>query len=286
MENSHCYHFEKRVYNRDGYFDSFVSATYILTMTTSTRKEQWEDQIRKFTPTKIVYIVYNKGFKKCKKNLRMQIPPYDLIDSNIQVMNHAIQNRYSNILVLEDDFIFNEKIKSKKVVEDIRSVFNRNKNKKFYYSLGLIPIIIYPNPFFKNNTLSGLLTTTSHANLYPIEICQDILKNRKYLDYIHWDNFLWIYKNYFYRTALCYQIFPETENKKNWTINKDGKTNIILYVIFYYVDILFKILNLDKRPQPGFNYIYNTVIIGDFLVVFILILVIIYYLFKRIISNV
>jgi len=286
MENSHCYHFEKRIYNRDGFFDSFVNATYILTLTTSKRKEQWEDQLRNFTPTKIVYIVYNQGFKKCKKNLPMQIPPYDLMDSNIQVMNHAVQNRYSNILVLEDDFIFDEKVKSQKVAEDIRAVFDRNKNKKFYYNLGVIPIIIYPSLYIQNNTLRGLLTTAAHANLYPIEICQDILKNKKYLNYIQWDSFLLIYKKYFYRTPLCYQIFPETENKKYWSINKDGKTNIILYVIVYCTDIFHKILNLDKRPQPGFNIIYNTVIIGQYLLVYIIILIIVYYVFKRIISNV
>ena len=38
---------------------------------------------------------------------------YDIIDANIYIFNHAKQNNYSNILVLEDDFIFSSEITNK-----------------------------------------------------------------------------------------------------------------------------------------------------------------------------
>lgn len=278
MENSHCYHFEKRVYNMEGFFDNFVDATYILTMTTSKRKEEWENQIRTYTPTKTIYIVYNQGFKKCTKNLPLQIPPLDLIDSNIQVMNHAIQNRYKNILVLEDDFIFDEEVKNPKVAQDIESVFNKNKNTKFYYSLGIIPVGIYPS-LLTDNTLRSWLSFVSHANIYPIETCIDIIKNKKYLKSINWDNFLLIYKNYFYITPLCYQIFPETENRKYWTVNNDGKFNIISYFNDYCINSIHKILKLDEKYQPGFSIIYYTNIIINYLVALLIVIITVYFVY-------
>jgi len=42
MKNSDCYTFEKRQYN-NGFFDSFVNTTYILTMENSKRKDDYEN---------------------------------------------------------------------------------------------------------------------------------------------------------------------------------------------------------------------------------------------------
>jgi len=143
MQNSHCYTFEKREYN-NGFLDSFVDATYILTMENSKRKDNYENQLKEFIPTKTIYIVHNKGYKKCNKTLTKEIPPYDLIDAYLNTMNHSLENNYNNILILEDDFIFNKKIKDNKIINDIKYLFDNNVNKSFYFSLGLQPTLFIP----------------------------------------------------------------------------------------------------------------------------------------------
>ncbi len=130
MQNSHCYTFEKREYN-NGFLDSFVDATYILTMENSKRKDNYENQLKEFIPTKTIYIVHNKGYKKCNKILPKEIPPCDLIDANLNAMNHTLKNNYNNILILEDDFIFNKKIKDPNIINEIKYFFNKKKMKSF-----------------------------------------------------------------------------------------------------------------------------------------------------------
>ena len=59
------------------------------------------------------FIVYNKGYKNCKKILPKQMPLYDIIDANENAFEHSLQNNFNNILILEDDFIFSERLKDK-----------------------------------------------------------------------------------------------------------------------------------------------------------------------------
>ena len=122
MQNSQCYIFEKRQYS-NGFLDSFVDATYILTMENSKRKDDYENQLKEFIPTKTIYIVHNKGYKKCDKILYKNTPNYDLIDANLNAMNHSLKNNYNNILILEDDFIFNKEIKNNKIINEIKHLF-------------------------------------------------------------------------------------------------------------------------------------------------------------------
>ena len=63
MINSHCYDFEIIKY-KYGLLDSFVDATYILTMTDGKRRKNINEQLKKYIPTNKVFIVYNKGYKK------------------------------------------------------------------------------------------------------------------------------------------------------------------------------------------------------------------------------
>jgi hypothetical protein len=63
-------------------------------------------QLNEYQPTNTVYILFNKGYKKCKKQDFITNPPYDLVDANLNIFKHAKENNYDNILILEDDFIF------------------------------------------------------------------------------------------------------------------------------------------------------------------------------------
>ena len=97
----------------------------------SKRKLDYENQLKKYIPTKIVYIVVNKGYKKCAKNLVKQQSNYDLMDANLNIMNHVLKNNYENILILEDDFIFNDVLIESKILNEIKDFLIKIKIKIF-----------------------------------------------------------------------------------------------------------------------------------------------------------
>ena len=48
---------------------------------------------------------------------------------------------------------------------------------------------------------------------------------------------------------LCYQTYPNTENKLTW-LEKDN------FLIGYLKEAVITVLNLDKEPEPGFTILY------------------------------
>jgi len=279
--NDKCFNYEKRHY-KNGFFDSFVDATYILTMENSKRKLDYENQLKKYIPTKIVYIVVNKGYKKCAKNLVKQQPNYDLIDANLNIMNHSLKNNYENILILEDDFIFNDALIESKIVNEIKDFFNNNKNKNFYFNLGSCPSLfnIIPN----KNIYKCILTFTTHGVIYKKNLILEILNDKniyiKNDNYIHIDSYINKYSGYFYKIPLVFQTFPETENQKFWT------TNNILSKI---TKLQNKYLNIDGssnnyyKIKNGWYKMYSIIFFFNYLLNIIgasIILLILYYLYK------
>jgi len=279
--NDKCFNYEKRYY-KNGFFDSFVDATYILTMENSKRKLNYENQLKKYIPTKIVYIVVNKGYKKCTKKLVKQRPNYDLIDANLNIMNHSLKNNYENILILEDDFIFNDALIESKILNEIKDFFNNNKNKNFYFNLGPSPSLfnIIPN----KNIYKCILTFTTHGVIYKKNLILDILNDKniyiKNDNYIHIDRYISKYSGYFYKIPLVFQTFPETENQKFWT------TNDILSKI---TKLQNKYLNIDGSSNDyyviknGWYKLYSILFFFNYLLNIIgasIILLILYYLYK------
>jgi len=65
-ENSKCYNFNKITY-ANGLLDDAVDATYIIHLEGNGRYEDILKQLDLYQPTKIVYIVFNKGYKNCSK---------------------------------------------------------------------------------------------------------------------------------------------------------------------------------------------------------------------------
>jgi hypothetical protein len=278
MINKHCYKFKHIKYN-EGILDSFIDATYILTLVGSERINSINKQLEYLIPTKNIFIIYNKGYKKCNKVLYKQNSINDIIDANINTFKHSLENNFNNILILEDDFIFSEKLKDKNIINEIEVFFNNNQNKIFYYSLGTYPAIFYPNINIFNNTYKGIFCTLSQANLYNKKTIIEILKNINNMN-IHWDIYLSSnYNNYFYKYPLIYQTFPETENKKLWY-----SSNFIKYID----DQRIKYLKLDKQPQPGFNIMYNFFFTLNYIfwiLIFIILFYIIYFIYHNFINK-
>jgi hypothetical protein len=268
-----CYHFEN-IITQNGLLDKCIDATYIIFLEgNEERKSNIKNQLEKLQPSKKIHILNNKGFKKCKKNLKEQTPKCDLIDCFVKVFNDAEEKGYNNILILEDDFIFNEKIKNPIVINEISDFINNEseRNSNFIYLLGCVPYLQIPSLFFKNKRV--LITTGTHASIYSKKFRSNLLM-LKQENINDWD----IYTNfecpntfrYMYKEPLCYQLFYETENFNSWDDS---------YNLKYVMMNIFKALHMDKNPEPGFSFFY---LLSEIL--FFVILFVFYFGFKFVIE--
>jgi hypothetical protein len=266
--NTKCYRFEKFIFQK-GLLDSCVDATYIIHLEDNGRIESIMNQLDEYHPTKLTYIVFNKGYKNCQKEDYITTPPHDLVDAFLKVFKHANQNNYNNILILEDDFIFHKDIKKKYIQQDICSFINKEKNKNFIYLLGCIPSIMLPC-HLKGKHYISVASLGTHACIYSKKNRIETLKvqQEKIKD---WDCYHGYYnKRYTYYRPLCYQLFPDTENKKYW-----GAENYIMFFCGNVNKIIFKYFQLDKQVEPGYSYCYLLSNIISCLLVILLILLLI-----------
>ena len=269
MNNSECYRLEQQEFS-DGLLE--LDATYIIHLEGNGREEQIKKQLEEYHPTNLVYILYNKGYKKCNKFLHLNETQIDLIDAFLYIFKDAKHKNFNNILILEDDFIFNEKIKEKQIQINIMDFINKKEKETTIYMLGCLPFIQRPYDKYTNVMTCGI---GAHACIYTKSVIEKILQENAQ-DFIDWDYYIWKkYTRYMYHEPLCYQLFPETENQKNWH-EWNGLKNILLYII--------KLFQLDKKPEPGYTVFYNaskvlyaTLVI--FLVIFVLFVVHLIYVY-------
>ena len=206
--NAKCYELEERNY-KDGLLSPEVEATYILYLEGSNRYDDINKQLEMFHPTNKVFIVHNNGFKKCDKQLIEYKPAIDLIDAYLYALNNAKNNNYKNIIILEDDFMFDPKIKDSKDINIIKNFLNKNENKSVTYLLGCIPYIQIPSSNY-SRVLKGIGT---HAVIYNKNSVNKLLDNKEKL--YDWDKDVSKYTTkYMHNYPLCYQLITETENSK------------------------------------------------------------------------
>jgi len=243
--NSKCYTFEKKTYE-NGLLNKSVDATYIIHLTNNGRREQIEKQLSEYHPTNIVYIVLNQGYKNCDKKLIDQASYQDLTDAFLQCFKHADENGYANILILEDDFMFSPDIKDVNVLNMVNRFIQSKDDDAFIYYLGCVPLIILPNDW--NHYLS-IKSFATHSIIYSKKSRALFTKN---MEYKHWDVILEksISNKYLYYKPLCYQLFPETENKKSWA-EKDGT-----FLMSWIKNATIQVLGLDKHAEFGFFILY------------------------------
>lgn len=262
--NTSCYNF-KELHFQKGLLDESVDCTYIIHLEDNGRIEHIYSEINKYPITKKVVIVFNKGFKKCNKKLVEQISYQDLTDAFLQCLKNAKQNNYKNILILEDDFIFDPKIKESFHTNKINNFIKSKQNEAFIYYIGVIPILIYPTTDLY--TYNAVRTLTMHSVIYSEKVIQNY--DKLDLKYKHWD--VIVDKNltnkYLYYSPLCYQTFPETENKKSWS-EKDGSPFMDIAK-----NVFIKLFQMDKHAELGFNFFYIFSKILSFLIVIILLFI-------------
>lgn len=250
-----CYRFEKLVYDT-GLLDDGIDATYIIHLEGNGRYDDIMNQLRQYQPSKTVYILFNKGFKKCKKDPYITIPPLDLIDAFLHIFKHANQEHYGNILILEDDFIFSEKIHNPSTQHTICDFLTQHKSEDFQYFLGCVPVVRIPyslDLYHYINVVSG----GTHAVIYSRANRDKILHKDKQ-NIKDWDIECNLSsRRYMYHEPLCYQLFPETDNSKYWGGDPYNPLNIIIYYGSILIKTIYKLLSLDTQVEPGYSILYT-----------------------------
>ena len=237
MNRITCYDYEEYIFD-NALLD--VDATYIIHLEGNGKYESIIDQLHKFPISKKVYIVLNKGYKKCKKHPAITKSTLDLIDAYLEIFEHA-KNR-ENILILEDDFMFDNKILDPFHRNNINQFIKKDLD--FVYYIGVLPIILLPYDYYNSKVI---LSIGSHSVIYSKKFRDKVRYSKAIND---WDAYLKLHNGYAYYTPLCYQLFPDTENAKHW-----GDHNIILYILGLFARFFIKIVNLDKSIA-AYSYFY------------------------------
>ena len=277
-----CYNFKNLSFN-SGLFDSFIDITYILIMENSKREKNMYKELNLFKPTSKVKIQYNKGFKKCKKNLYKQQTNWDLMDATYNVMLDAKNNDYKNILILEEDFIVNNKeINKLKNITNIQNFIKNNKKVDIYLLGNFIPSInITLNTHLKCSHCKipcggtqGYIATNigikKFINLYDSENYK-LLKNMSNNGDIDWmfnDNY---FKTYYYNKPLIIQPLEETENLSTNNSNYKFINNLIYKLKLIYINLF----GLNSKNKDKLINNYNNIYLFSKLLVPILIIIII-----------
>jgi GR25 family glycosyltransferase involved in LPS biosynthesis len=246
-----------------GLFDDAIDCTYVIHLLNNGRLEHVYNEIRRTIPTKTVVIAKNSGYKKCNKKLIDQAPYQDLTDAFLQCFSHAKNNGHKTIMIVEDDFIFRPDI-SQNDIDEVVHFINAKKEEEMIFNLGAIPIIMYPigyNGIYKSPKTFGM-----QCCVYTEKTMGKMLEKIEVEDK-HWDMIMdnKIQNHYIFYKPLCYQTFPETENKKTWS-EKDGTP-----IIGQIKNAVIRGLNLHETPEPGFLVLY---FLAKFLFLMIIILVI------------
>ena len=105
----------------------------------SPRIKSIKQQIEKYPLTKTIYILHNPGYKKVKKPLPRQNAEADIAFSHIVACEFGIKHDHDKIIVLEDDFIFENTLLVDGVSEEIEKVyFSKSKGGSLFSGFVLL----------------------------------------------------------------------------------------------------------------------------------------------------
>ena len=278
MDNLNTPYEVKTLQYEDGIFNNYIDATYVIHLKGNGREQHIFEELSKIHPTNNVHIVYNEGFKKCNKGPTVKTTVDDLTHAYLWTFEHAHNQKYKNILILEDDFIFSEKIKDATKQQNIFNILKSRENEDYIFLLGSLPFLLIPRDKY---TYTGI-TCGMHCVIYSSKCISNTLANRKNI--IDWDiffNFVSKTTNkYIYYEPLCYQLFPLTENSKNW-----GLEHIILYVLSCFAKPVMKLCKLDNQTEPGYSIFYIFSKFLGFFLLGIVVYIILVYPFIRNFEN-
>nr|WRJ69463.1 hypothetical protein TetV2_00014 [Oceanusvirus sp.] len=238
---SRCYERRDREYG-GGTFDAAADVCYLLCMDDE-RREAAIANLDRFRPCRRCVIQTNKGYLRCDKGLARDTSLCDIVDAYAAAFRHADLNGHGNVLVLEDDFFFDPE--EREIVEECAGYVASFVNSREFdtYNLGKAMSICVPATTDLRHFRS-LYVGTSHAVIYSAafraKYAERYASNPGKMCDMGLD--LWWntegFANYAYRRAVCYQLFPMTENRRHW-----GTPPINLGI---------RILGLERSHVPGY----------------------------------
>jgi len=230
-----------------------VDATFVIHLVNNGRLDAVKDQFKSYGPSKYVYILYNEGYKCRKKKQNIVDAATDLIDSYLYIFNFAKNNNLNNILILEDDFFFDPLILNPIHQRPIK-YFLKNKMYDTFY-LGCLP---YFRKELDEYYSKVLISTGTHAVIYSKKLIDQTLNCiQAPLKVGDWDVYLKLFNQFMTNRPYCYQLFPETENQKQWGKNIGFKNSILKKQVVRKMIWLIRELHLDKTHEIGFPYYYT-----------------------------
>ena len=219
-----------------------VDAAYIIHLENNGRLPSVKAQMAMHAIAPVVHIVFNKGYTDPKKNLPNKNTRHDIVDAYKYIFRDAKEHEYHNVLVLEDDFTFREDLDTNDVAK-VNRYLKAQKKSKFIYHLGCIPAVMAPVDLNGNYIIAGSAT---HATIYSKSLREKVLSYTGIIN--DWDWYItFAAPRYTYSKPLVYQIYPETENSKNW---------MPVLGFTFFVKQWIKLLKLDVQPEPGYSICY------------------------------
>lgn len=246
---SDCYRFQEIITAEEdegpGLLDNVVDATYVIHLEGNGRLDSVMEQIALYRPSSRIFIVYNQGYKRCEKPNWIHNTATDLVHANYEIFKHAAQAHYGNILVLEDDFFFSDKILDPVVQDDLVQFIQGLDGSPFMYALGCIPYVMIPCSTDGHHYYG--IFVGMHSIIYSREYRDATIHNKHSSNIFDWD----VYNTgaYMYYEPLCFQLFPVTENQKNW-----GYQNMFMRFIAYIGIYLMKSLQMDTKVDGYYTY--------------------------------
>lgn len=249
--NKGCYRIETRTYP-NGLYDA-VAATYILHLEGNGRWPHIEQQLRDIHPTRTLHILFNKGYKRCQKELQEQSSKNDLTDAVMTIFQDALRRGYETILLLEDDFIFGPTVAEKRSVESVEKFLSKRAGKDYIYQLGSLPFFRVP---INDDTTIGV-GGTSHANIYSAAAMRRLVDAYKagelqgHIDFYHIKHATKNGNFYIHGKPLIYQTLPMTENRGSW-----AGTDLLGRIQEVGTNWFIWITGFDRHPEPGTSIFY------------------------------
>ena len=198
-------------------FDEFVDMVYCMTLIGSERSKTIHRKIKNSRISSTVIIQHNHGYKCDGKGLKQRVSFNDITHALANVMRHAAERCYENILVLEDDFIVDHSYFNQ---TDVDRIGEFTKSNPFdLYNLGGLGMMSYPVGLYHRRAIQS---TWAHAVIYNKRYFDKYINHVERLEYnIPCDNVqmnIPSIRVYFYWKPIIFQIFERTENRSTWEI--------------------------------------------------------------------
>jgi hypothetical protein len=250
-----CYSYETIVFE-GGIFDTFVDASYVLTLDNSTRRAQFIKEISNLKPTKKTYVQTNSGYKKCSKQ-GVKRPYEDLCHAFKQAASHALTHGFKNVLIFEDDVQFTEYFltNKEKLSFEIKLFFESHKG-RLAYALGMLPTFSW---YVNKNTRRGL-GAGSHAIIYDHVLLRE-MRDLPLQDVDRWLNLSC--PKYFHCRLLAYQLCPLTENMASWGVGMNVFDKLVSSCLKMYI----RLTGLATHEQPGYFISYQLSMLIPYLLI-------------------